>query len=34
MTLRKDLGIGDMLANLITDLFMVMFDGLLKGLLK
>lgn len=32
--MRKDLGIGDMLANLITDLFMVIFDGLFKGLLK
>lgn len=32
--MRKDLGIGDMLANLITDLVMSIFDGLLRGLLK
>ena len=32
--MRKGLGIGDMLTNLITDLVMAVFDGLFRGLLK
>ena len=32
--MKKGLGIGDMLANLITDMVMSIFDGLFRGLLK